>query len=633
MIGLGLILTKVVFDGTSGWDVEVNRWFADRRTATWNDLTSYGSHVAETITVIGVAAVVVLVLGLFRYWREIGFLVIALVLEVTVFLTTTLFVDRARPPVVRLDDAPPTSSFPSGHTAAAVVLYVGLALIVTARVRNPRARDRVDRRDRRAAVRRDVSRLYRGMHFPTDVASGALLGVCVSCRRAVRGAHRRRRRAPPGGDRHDLRRGHRAPGKSLGGGLGELREVLARARRRRPALVRGAEEQEGAEAGARVRSTDGADLVFVWGGDGMVQRCIDALAGTEATHRDRAGRHREPARDQPRHPEGHRRGRARSACTAPRRKLDVGVINGERFAVMAGAGFDARMIRDADGALKDRVGPPRLHLDRRQEPARRPRCARASASTASKWFDGKASCVLVGNVGTIIGGIDGVRATPSPTTAGSRSASSPPKGLLQWTRALGRTALGQRREVAVRAHDERRRRIDVRLDEADAVRARRRRPQEDEAPEDPRRARRDHRLRPGDGGADEHRDAGPRDLGAHRRRRPARRCVTPAAGSCSRDAFMRLRVADGFSHARSLAFVIVARARAGDHRPRRPRGRARQRPARATSSCDRCRPPCPGPAGELLTARGRPGAQRRRVAPLPGARRSGSSARSSRAPR
>ena len=53
-----------------------------------------------------------------------------------------MLVDRARPPVVhRLDTAPPTSSFPSGHTAAAVVLYVGLALIVTAtRAQSGRAR-------------------------------------------------------------------------------------------------------------------------------------------------------------------------------------------------------------------------------------------------------------------------------------------------------------------------------------------------------------------------------------------------------------------------------------------------------------------------------------------------------------
>ena len=33
---------------------------------------------------------------------------------------------------------------------------------------------------------------------------------------------------------------------------------------------------------ARRALTDGADLVLVWGGDGMVQRCVDALAGSDA---------------------------------------------------------------------------------------------------------------------------------------------------------------------------------------------------------------------------------------------------------------------------------------------------------------------------------------------------------------
>ena len=79
---------------------------------------------------------------------------------------------------------------------------------------------------------------------------------------------------------------------------------------------------------------------------------------------------------------------------------------------------------------------------------------------------------------------------------------------------------------------------------------------------------------------------------------PARRCCAPAAASSLRDAFLRLRVADGFSHARSLAFMIALvlvqathRARRawpaalGDtgvergHRPRRPGPRARARPA------------------------------------------------------
>ena len=34
---------------------------------------------------------------------------------------------------------------------------------------------------------------------------------------------------------------------------------------------------------ARAALEAGADVVFVWGGDGMVQRCADVLAGTGAT--------------------------------------------------------------------------------------------------------------------------------------------------------------------------------------------------------------------------------------------------------------------------------------------------------------------------------------------------------------
>ena len=72
-------------------------------------------------------------------------------------------------------------------------------------------------------------------------------------------------------------------GKSIGGGLDELRSTLRARRCERAALVGGAEEQVRARSASTRVLEEGAELVFVWGGDGMVQRSIDALAGSGVT--------------------------------------------------------------------------------------------------------------------------------------------------------------------------------------------------------------------------------------------------------------------------------------------------------------------------------------------------------------
>ena len=141
--------------------------------------------------------------------------------------------------------------------------------------------------------------------------------------------------------------------KSMGGGLDELRSVLAH---------EGVEplwfevpKSRKAPAASKKAVRDGADLVFVWGGDGTVQRCLDAVADDAGRRRDPARRHGQPAGHQPRDPHHDRGGRAGrpprpTPAARPRR------INGEHFAVMAGAGLDALMIRDADRGLKDKAG-------------------------------------------------------------------------------------------------------------------------------------------------------------------------------------------------------------------------------------------------------------------------------------
>jgi len=161
------------------WDGSVDRWFVQQRTATWNAVTKVATYGAETITVIALGLVFFVLLRIrLRRWRESMFLGLSILGEVSIFLGTTLLVERHRPSVPRLDSAPPTSSFPSGHTAASVALYGSLAVIAWRVSAAAWVRVLATALAVLMPLAVGLSRLYRGMHNPTDVVAGALLSVC-----------------------------------------------------------------------------------------------------------------------------------------------------------------------------------------------------------------------------------------------------------------------------------------------------------------------------------------------------------------------------------------------------------------------------------------------------------------------
>ncbi|WP_228374189.1 phosphatase PAP2 family protein [Demequina phytophila] len=170
IVGVGLLLVEVP-------ENDLNRTLVDLREPALNTATMVVSEGASTLVVIATAVVVSgLVWWQTRRWWFAGVPLIALALEAIVFLTSSAVIGRDRPDVDQLDHAPPTASYPSGHTGASTAVYVSFALMAT-RIRNGTVRVVVIVVCALVPVGVAVSRVYRGMHHPTDVLAGLAVGV------------------------------------------------------------------------------------------------------------------------------------------------------------------------------------------------------------------------------------------------------------------------------------------------------------------------------------------------------------------------------------------------------------------------------------------------------------------------
>jgi len=148
MIGLGFLVTRVL---VHVWPFTLEnqavRALVADRTPTLDRASNAVSLIAYTA---GLGIVIVVVGGTMRIayhrWRESLFLAAAIVCQFEVFSITAVVVARARPPVPKLDSRRPA------HAAAwfAVLLIIPVAVA--------------------------ISRVYRGMHYPSDVAASFIGG-------------------------------------------------------------------------------------------------------------------------------------------------------------------------------------------------------------------------------------------------------------------------------------------------------------------------------------------------------------------------------------------------------------------------------------------------------------------------
>ncbi len=156
------------------FDLQTVQAVADHRAAGLTRLTSVLTGLGSLVILSPLAVLAVLVLWRRDRRRDALVLVMVVLGSALLSVVTKLIVGRPRPPVEHLTEVS-SSSFPSEHAVQAAAVYLAMALVLG------RTWPTVWRRVLVAtallvALLVAGSRVYLGVHYPTDVAAGLIAG-------------------------------------------------------------------------------------------------------------------------------------------------------------------------------------------------------------------------------------------------------------------------------------------------------------------------------------------------------------------------------------------------------------------------------------------------------------------------
>ena len=182
-IAVGFLATHVLVNvgGFGATDENSIHEIVKERSSLLDSVSMVGSTVGGAPVLPILVGLVAIVCAFKRKWRIAAFAVFVLSIESATYRVTSLVLPRPRPHVARLEDLPANASFPSGHTAASIAVYGGLALLLTSMIQNRLFRVAVWSVAVLIPVCEALSRMYRGMHHPLDVAGGVVIGIASLC--------------------------------------------------------------------------------------------------------------------------------------------------------------------------------------------------------------------------------------------------------------------------------------------------------------------------------------------------------------------------------------------------------------------------------------------------------------------
>lgn len=175
---------EILFEVVSGSSVtavdhRVIELFETLRTSGGDRVMLTASYIGSGRSVGVLAAAAVLIALVLRRWRDAALVVGSLVAGSAFFAAIKLLVRRPRPALEEARVVQGGFSFPSGHATMAAVFYLTIAFVLVRAARRGWLRVAIAIAAIAMVLWIGISRVYLGVHYPSDIAAGAALGVAA----------------------------------------------------------------------------------------------------------------------------------------------------------------------------------------------------------------------------------------------------------------------------------------------------------------------------------------------------------------------------------------------------------------------------------------------------------------------
>ncbi len=174
-------LAEVVREGyTQHFDTAVLRWLGAHHTPTLTTIMTEVTPLGTGVVVLTVVGITTAFLWHTEHKHSARMLLAATAGNILLNNVLKLFFDRARPSVFEWGTHAASSSFPSGHAMSATVVYGTVAYLLARLQKHRWARATTLLLAVTMIALICLTRLYLGVHYPSDVLGGIIVGLAWS---------------------------------------------------------------------------------------------------------------------------------------------------------------------------------------------------------------------------------------------------------------------------------------------------------------------------------------------------------------------------------------------------------------------------------------------------------------------